>query len=101
MIPFLFPVGAFLALILVWLFFRSGGYKRRPLDAPPGPDFRFTGERFLDPPSGEMLRHRRLADLHPAPQIARVHPAKSQLLEYAAAGGVSQRPEDVALHANR
>ena len=55
MIPFLFPVGAFLALILVWLFFRSGGYKRRPLDAPPGPDFRFTGERFLDPPSGEML----------------------------------------------
>ena len=55
MIPFLFPVGAFLARILVWLFFRSGGYKRRPLDAPPGPDFRFTGERFLDPPSGEML----------------------------------------------
>jgi hypothetical protein len=55
MIPFLFPVGALLALILVWLFFRSGGYKRRPLDAPPGPDFRFTGERFLDPPSGEML----------------------------------------------
>jgi hypothetical protein len=55
MIPFLFPVGAFLALILVWLFFRSGGYKRRPLDAPPGPDFRFTGERFLDPPSGEIL----------------------------------------------
>ena len=55
MIPFLFPVGAFLALILGWLFFRSGGYKRRPLDAPPGPDFRFTGERFLDPPSGEML----------------------------------------------
>ena len=55
MIPFLFPVGAFLALVLVWLFFRRGGYKRRPLDAPPGPDFRFTGERFLDPPSGEML----------------------------------------------
>ena len=55
MMPLLFPVGAFLALILVWLFFRSGGYKRRPLDAPPGPDFRFTGERFLDPPSGEML----------------------------------------------
>ena len=55
MIPFLFPVGAFLALILVWLFFRSGGYKRRPLDAPPGPDFRFTGERFLDPQTGAML----------------------------------------------
>jgi hypothetical protein len=55
MIPFLFPVGVFLALFLIWFFFRSGGYKRRPFDAPRGPDFRFTGERFLDPPSGEML----------------------------------------------
>jgi hypothetical protein len=51
----LFPLGVFLALILIWLFFRKGGYKRRPLDAPPGPDFRFTGERFLDPPTGEMV----------------------------------------------
>jgi hypothetical protein len=55
MIPFLFPAGLFLALILIWFFFRSGGYKRHPLDAPPGPDWRFTGERFLDPGSGETL----------------------------------------------
>ena len=56
MIPFLFPLGFFIAIILIWFFFRSGGYKRRPLDAPPpGPDWTFTGERFLDPGSGEML----------------------------------------------
>jgi hypothetical protein len=55
MIPFLFPLGVFVALFLIWFFFRKGGYKRRPLDAPPGGDWRFTGERFLDPPSGEML----------------------------------------------
>jgi hypothetical protein len=55
MIPFLFPLGVFLALFLIWFFFRKGGYKRRPLDAPPGGDWSFTGERFLDPPSGEML----------------------------------------------
>ena len=55
MIPFLFPLGIFLAVILIWFFFRSGGYKRHPLDAPPGPDWTFTGERFRDPQSGEML----------------------------------------------
>jgi len=56
MIPFLFPLGFFIAIILTWFFFRSGGYKRHPLDAPPpGPDWTFTGERFLDPGSGEML----------------------------------------------
>jgi hypothetical protein len=55
MIPFLFPLGFFLALFLIWFFFRKGGYKRHPLDAPPAGDWRFTGERFLDPPSGEML----------------------------------------------
>ena len=55
MIPFLFPLGVFVALFLIWLLFRKGGYKRRPLDAPPGGDWRFTGERFFDPPSGEML----------------------------------------------
>jgi hypothetical protein len=43
------------ALILVWLLFRSGGYKRQPLDAPPGRDWTFTGERFIDPKSGELL----------------------------------------------
>lgn len=40
---------------LIWLLFRKGGYKRRPRDAPPGPDWRPTGERFVDPTSGEML----------------------------------------------
>ncbi len=55
MIGFLFPAGVFVALILLWFFFRSGGYKRRPLDAPPGTDWNFTGERFVDPKSGEML----------------------------------------------
>ena len=38
MIAFL-PVGFFLALLLIWFFFRKRGYKRRPLDAPPGPDW--------------------------------------------------------------
>jgi hypothetical protein len=41
--------------LLIWLLFRSGGYKRRPLDAPPGPEWKLTGERFVDPTSGEML----------------------------------------------
>ncbi|MFZ0605754.1 MAG: hypothetical protein WAN05_31125 [Roseiarcus sp.] len=53
--PFLFPVGFFIALLIVWLIFRSRGYKREPLDAPPGGDFRLTGERFLDSHSGAML----------------------------------------------
>jgi hypothetical protein len=44
------------ALVLIWLLFRSGGYKREPLDAPPpGKDWTFTGERFVDPSSGELL----------------------------------------------
>jgi hypothetical protein len=53
--PFLFPLGVFLALLLVWFIFRSGGYKRRPLEAPPRGDFRLTDERFRDPATGEML----------------------------------------------
>jgi hypothetical protein len=40
---------------LIWFFFRSGGYKRKPLDAPPGPDWVKTDERFVDPSSGETL----------------------------------------------
>ena len=56
MTPLLFPLAFFLAIFLVWFFFRSGGYKRHPLDAPPpGPDWSLSGERFLDPTSGEML----------------------------------------------
>ena len=43
------------ALVLVWLFFRTGGYKRQPLDAPPGRDWTFTGERFVDPCSGDLI----------------------------------------------
>ncbi|MBV9286770.1 MAG: hypothetical protein JO288_02935 [Hyphomicrobiales bacterium] len=42
------------ALAVIWLLFRRGGYKRDLLDAPPGPDWTFTGERFVDPSSGVM-----------------------------------------------
>ena len=42
-------------LVLIWLLFRSGGYKRQPLDAPPGKDWTFTGERFVDPKSGALI----------------------------------------------
>ncbi len=55
MIGFLLPAGIVAALLLIRLLFRRGGYKRRPLDAPPGRDWNFTGERFVDPKSGEML----------------------------------------------
>ena len=41
--------------VLVWFFFRSGGYKRRPLDRPPGPGWELTPERFVDPHRGETL----------------------------------------------
>jgi len=40
---------------VIWLLFRRGGYKRKPLDAPPGPDWQPTGERFIDPTSGAAL----------------------------------------------
>ena len=33
------------ALVLIWLLFRPGGYKRQPLDAPPAGDWTLTGER--------------------------------------------------------
>jgi hypothetical protein len=55
MIGLVLPFGVLLALLLIWFFFRSRGYKRQPLDSPPGRDWSFTGERFSDPPSGEML----------------------------------------------
>ncbi len=48
-------VGAPVAVVLIWLVFRSGGYKRQPLDAPPGGDWAFTGERFFDPRTSELL----------------------------------------------
>lgn len=55
MIGLLFPVGVFAALLLVWLFFRSRGYKRQPLDSPPGSDWSLTDESFIDPQSGATL----------------------------------------------
>jgi hypothetical protein len=55
MIPFLIWCAAIATPVLIWLVFRSGGYKRRPLDAPPGPDWVRTNERFIDPTSGETL----------------------------------------------
>lgn len=52
---FLVPFGGLALLILVWAVFRRGGYKRAPLDAPPGPDWVKTEERFTDPTSGDRL----------------------------------------------
>ena len=40
---------------LIWFLFRKGGYKRRSLDAPPGPGWVRTEEWFIDPSSGETL----------------------------------------------
>jgi len=51
----LLPLLLLAAVILVWLVFRNGGYKREPLSRPPGPDWTFTGERFADPGTGEMV----------------------------------------------
>ena len=48
-------LGTIALLVLIWLLFRPGGYKRIPLDAAPGPDWVRTGERFIDPTSGETL----------------------------------------------
>jgi hypothetical protein len=39
----------------IWFLFRSGGYKRKALDAPPGPGWQPTGERFVDPTTGERM----------------------------------------------
>ncbi len=48
-------LGGVVLVVLIWLLFRKGGYKRRPLDAPPGPGWQRTDERFADPSSGEAL----------------------------------------------
>jgi hypothetical protein len=48
-------MGAVFGVPLIWLLFRGGGYKRRPLTAAPGPGWEATGERFLDPRSGELV----------------------------------------------
>jgi hypothetical protein len=52
---FVIWAGAIMLTVLAWALFRRGGYKRRPLDAPPGPDWVKTEERFVDPSSGETL----------------------------------------------
>ena len=48
-------LGGLMLVVLVWFLFRKGGYKRTPLDAPPGPDWVRTEERFVDPSSGATL----------------------------------------------
>jgi hypothetical protein len=55
MIGFWIWLGAIALVVLAWLLFRTGGYKRIPLDAPPGPRWVRTEERFVDPSSGEVL----------------------------------------------
>jgi hypothetical protein len=55
MIGFSIWLGVLALIVLVWFLFRKGGYKRKPLDAPPGPDWVRTEERFVDPSSGETL----------------------------------------------
>jgi hypothetical protein len=55
MIGFAIWCAAIVLPFLIWFLFRKGGYKRTPLDAPPGPDWAPTGERFVDPTSGETL----------------------------------------------
>jgi len=55
MIVFAVWAGIAALVVLIWLVFRKGGYKRRPLDAPPGPNWERSGERFVDPNSGETL----------------------------------------------
>ena len=55
MTAFIIWLGGLVLVTLIWFFFRSGGYKRVPLDAPPGPDWVKTDERFVDPSSGESL----------------------------------------------
>jgi hypothetical protein len=55
MIGFAIWLGGILLVVLIWFLFRRGGYKRQPLDAPPGPDWVKTDERFVDPSTGEIL----------------------------------------------
>jgi hypothetical protein len=55
MTPFVIWAAITAVPVLAWLLFRQGGYKRRPLDKPPGPDWELTSERFIEPRSGETL----------------------------------------------
>jgi hypothetical protein len=55
MMAFAIWLGGMALMVLIWLLFRPGGYKRQPLDMPPGPDWLRTEERFIDPTTGETL----------------------------------------------
>lgn len=55
MIGFAVWLGILALVVLIWFLFRTAGYKREPLEAPPGPDWVRTDERFVDPSSGETL----------------------------------------------
>ncbi len=41
--------------MLIWLLFRSEGYKRVILESPPGDGFSPTQERFVDPSTSEAV----------------------------------------------
>ena len=53
---FSFRLGFFLALVLIWFFFRSGGYKRDPLDAPARTRVEIHRRTLLDPHSGDCSK---------------------------------------------
>ena len=53
MIGSLISAAIFLVPVAVWLLFRSRGYKRALLAAPPGAGWRRSGERFIDPTTNE------------------------------------------------
>ena len=55
MIGFVFGAAVAIAPFAIWFFFRGGGYKRKLLNRPPGSDFSFSGERFIDPRSGQLV----------------------------------------------
>ena len=55
MTGFMLWLAVITAVVLVWAFFRQGGYKRDALTTPPGPGWVKTEERFVDPTSGETL----------------------------------------------
>ena len=55
MTPALLPLGLFVLLVAIWLIFRGPGYKRTPLERPPGPDWEKTAERFIDPRTGVLI----------------------------------------------
>ncbi len=53
--PFMLWAVIILGPFVAWLLFRGPGYKRVPLDRPPGPAWIASGERFVDPRSGALV----------------------------------------------